>query len=153
MIPKQFEYTKEVRKLQLNGIKIGIICSQSYQNKLQIQSFFSQIKELPNHITINSPGAKLGGDPYVKELTFDLNFTYQEYNPVYTPWNQYSALPTYRHGKKYSPKYIFSRYYDLIKNSDKLIIFVEVNSKDIIINAILKVLEKGKFNIPYIIVN
>jgi hypothetical protein len=95
-----------------------------------IKKMFVQLNTLPNHITILGGGNLQGADQAIKKITLEIGFDYKEYNPVHTDFNEYSALPKYRYGKTYKPLHFATRYNDLVKDCDKLIVFYNTKIQD-----------------------
>lgn len=145
-------YVRQVRDLKLYPLRVGIITSSNYQKLSDIRTFFGRLNQLPNYIIINSGGGGYAADELVKELSFELDFKYVEFNPIHTPYNQYSALPKYRYGKTFNTGNLATRYRDLIKASDKLVVFQDGNSTDVFTTDICNHIEKNKFSIPTVII-
>lgn len=104
----------------------------------------SQINKLPNYITILGGGNIQGADYLIKKATLEIGFNYKEFNPAHTAFNEYSALPKYRYGKGYKPLNFATRYADLVKESDKLIVFYNTKVKDGFLETAIKQAEKLK---------
>lgn len=99
---------------------------------------FVQINSLPNHITILGGGNLQGADQMIKKTALEIGFDYKEYNPVHTAFNEYSALPKYRYSKGYKPLHFATRYNDLIKDSDKLVVFYNTKVQDSFLDSAIK---------------
>lgn len=145
-------YVRQVRDLKLYPLKVGIITSSNYQKLSDIRTFFGKLNQLPNYIIVNAGGGGYAADDLVKELSLELDFKYVEFNPFHTPHNSYSAMPRFRYGKSFATRNLASRYQDLIKASDKLILFQDRNNTDTFTAGICKQIEKDKFSIPTVII-
>lgn len=145
-------YVRQVRDLKLYPLKVGVITSSNYQKLSDIRTFFGRLNQLPNYIIINAGGGGYAADDLVKELSLELDFKYVEYNPFHTPYNQYSAMPKYRYGKTFSTGNLAIRYTNLIKGSDKLVIFQDREGTDVFVSNVCKQIEKNKFSIPTVII-
>ena len=146
-------YVQRIRDLKLYPLNLGMICSGNFQSTQHIIQFFIKIKDLPNYVTILGGGSGYVGDTTVKKIALELELGYREYNPVHTPYNVYSAFPQYRYSKAFNTGNFMTRYNELVKKSDKLIIFQDKDCSDIFINKIITQLEKQKILVPYVILN
>lgn len=146
-------YAQRIRELKLNPIKIGIISDSSYQHFRNIRLFYSKLLTLPNYIIILAGGSEYGADDYIREVTFEVEFEYREYNPIYTRHNTFSAMPKYLYGKKFSTKYLVSRYNNLIKDCDKLVVFDSGKGEDVFIASIIKKINENKIAKPAVVIN
>ena len=101
-------------------IKIGIIGSNTYENKLKIKEILFKIKQKHGStVEIVSRGGQQGAEKYVKKYALDLGLVYKEFNPSHTNRNLYSAMNESYYNKPYQPfnfilrDKIFSNYVDV----------------------------------------
>lgn len=100
------------------------------------------MKQLPNHITIMGGGNAHGADEFIKKMALEVGFDFKEFNPIHTPFNEYSALPKYRYGKAYKPFNFGARYNDLINSCDKIIFFYNTDIQDKFLENAIKFANK-----------
>lgn len=100
-------------------IKIGIIGSDLYENKLKIKEIIYKLKQQHgDDIEIVSRGSTNGAEKYVRKYAIEFGLNYKEFNPAHTVSNLYSALNESFYNKKYTPfnfilrDKIFSNYID-----------------------------------------
>lgn len=129
-----------------------MISSKNYQSGHIIRQFFLNLKTLPNYIIVLSGGNTMGGDPIIRKIALEMGLGYKEYNPFHSMHNIYSAYPAYRYSKKFSPGNFASRYSDLIKNCDRLVVFQDINSSDTFIESIVKQINKDKIQKPAVVI-
>jgi len=106
--------------------RIGIVSSINYFKKSKIQSFIKKIYDTyGTYPAILSGGNTEGSDMAIKKSALDFNFNYVEYNPSYTGYGMYSAMPSDYYGKPYHYSHPMHRYKELVNNSQKLIVFID----------------------------
>lgn len=112
------------------SIRIGIIGSNKYEDKLKIKNLIFKLHEkLGDDLIVVSGGRTAGADIYVKKYALEFNCKYKEFNPAHTQSTLYSALNENYYGKPYSPRYFFHRNSLMLKYIDKLIIFINEGDK------------------------
>lgn len=101
-------------------IKVGIIGTNTYENKLKIKEILYKLKQKHGeNIEIVSRGNNKGAEKYVKKYALDLGLQYKEFNPSHTNRNLYSAMNESFYNKPYQPfnfilrDKIFSNYVDV----------------------------------------
>jgi len=91
-------------------MKIAIVGSREYENKLKIKKFIFECKvKFGEDLEIISGGQKLGADGHAKKMSNELEVHYVEFPPAHYPHNQYCKLPPSRYGKKYYVGNFFAR--------------------------------------------
>lgn len=106
--------------------KIGMIGTTSFTNRLPITNIFSSIKrKYGQYVEIISGGNSTGAELLIKKYALELGYPYKEYNPSYTGWRIYSAMPKEYYGKGFHPSHLTDRYKKLVTECEYLIIFIE----------------------------
>lgn len=103
-------------------MKVAIVGSSEWQSKRKIFEIFANLKKLPERILIIGAGGKEGANFYVKKYAIELGFDYIEYNPSYTGYNLYSAMPESYYGKKYHFSQLIHRMRLVADAADKMLI-------------------------------
>jgi hypothetical protein len=103
-------------------MKVAIIGSRDWQSKRKIQEVFSKLKQLPGPVMILGAGGKEGANFLVKKYAIELGFNYLEFNPSYTGFNLYSAMPETYYGKKYHFSQLLHRMQLIANAADKMMI-------------------------------
>ena len=86
-------------------MKVAIVGSRKYDNKLKIKEFIFQCKEqFGDKLEIVSGGCKYGADKFAKQVSMELDLRYVEFPPAHFPHNLYCGLPESRYGREYSVK-------------------------------------------------
>lgn len=113
--------------------KIGIISSSKYSNKEKARQVFNGVySNLGKFCVFASGGNTEGPEYWSKRYAQEKEIQYKEYNPSYTGYNMFSAMPREYYDKKYHHSHNFHRYKELVLFCDKIIVFLE---KDIEIPA------------------
>lgn len=119
-----------VKQSQNNKMKIAIIGSRCYENKNKIKQMIYKLKqEFGDNLEIVSGGADAGADRYAKKYALELGVKYVEFNPAHTVKNLYSAMPDSYYSKPYNVSQFFHRNELIAKYCDKMIAFIDSNSK------------------------
>ena len=101
-------------------IKVGIIGSNTYENKLRIKEIIYKLKQKHgDKLEIISRGGLQGAEKYVRKYALELGVQYKEFNPSHTNRNLYSAMNESFYNKPYQPfnfilrDKIFANYVDV----------------------------------------
>lgn len=101
-------------------IKVGIIGTNTYENKLKIKEIIFKLKQkYGTKLEVVSRGGIQGAEKYVKKYALELGIQYKEFNPSHTNRNLYSAMNESYYNKPYQPfnfilrDKIFSSYVDV----------------------------------------
>lgn len=106
--------------------KIGMTGSLSFTNQLAISSIFQSIKrQYGTYAEIFTGGNDTGADLLIKKLALELGFPFKEFNPSFTGFKMYSAMPESYYGKGYHYSHLMDRYKQLVNCCEYLIIFIE----------------------------
>lgn len=106
-------------------MRIGIVGSRKYENKLKMKKFiFECKKKFGEKLEIVSGGQKFGADGLAKHITTELEVEYVEFPPAHYPHNQYCKLPSSRYGKKYYVGNFFVRNTQIAEYSDIVVGFI-----------------------------
>ena len=109
-------------------MKFGIIGSNNYNNKTKIKEFLYILKDsIGDDLEVASGGNRIGAEYVIKKYCLQFEINYKEYNPAFTPFNLYSALPKMYYSKPKHGSHYLHRYFELCKGVDKLVIFVKSN--------------------------
>ncbi len=103
--------------------KIAVVGNKEWQNKRKVQQVLTELKQkFKNKLIIVGAGGNEGANYMVRKYTLEFGLHYEEYNPSYTGYNLYSALPEGYYGKQYHFSQLLHRMRLLAENCDYLII-------------------------------
>ena len=85
--------------------RIAIIGNTGWQNKRKVQDTLqklkSQFSDDLNDLIIVGAGGNEGANSMVRKYTLEFGLRYEEYNPSFSGYNMYSAMPESYYGKTY----------------------------------------------------
>jgi hypothetical protein len=103
-------------------IKVAVVGNKEWQNRRKIQEVLRNLKDkFGSDILVVGAGGSEGANHMVKKYSLEFGMKYQEYNPSYTGYNLYSALPESYYGKKYHFSQLLHRMRLLAENCDYMI--------------------------------
>lgn len=103
-------------------IKVAVVGNKEWQNRRKIQEVLRNLKnKFGSDILVVGAGGSEGANHMVKKYSLEFGMKYQEYNPSYTGYNLYSALPESYYGKRYHFSQLLHRMRLLAENCDYMI--------------------------------
>ena len=106
-------------------MKIGIVGSREYENKLKIKEFIFQLKEkFGDELVIVSGGQKDGADGFAKKFALEFDMSYVEFPPSHYSWNMHCKLPATKYSKPYYVSNYFKRNKQIAEYSNIVIAFI-----------------------------
>tara|TARA_Y100000034_G_scaffold123740_1_gene170985 strand:- start:251 stop:652 length:402 start_codon:yes stop_codon:yes gene_type:complete len=106
-------------------MKVGIVGSRKFENRLKIKDFIFKLKEkYGEDVVIVSGGCRSGADKYAKCYALELGVQYEEYPPFHENKSLYCPLPEKLFNKPYHVSNFFARNKLIAQNSDKIIAFI-----------------------------
>ena len=106
-------------------MKVAIVGSRKYDNKLKIKEFIFQCKEqFGDKLEIVSGGCKYGADKFAKQVSMELDLRYVEFPPAHFPHNQFCIREAFNYGKPYAVWNYFKRNKEIAEYSDKVVAFI-----------------------------
>lgn len=135
----------------IKALKIGIVGSKTYENKIRIKEFVYNLKsQVQTDPIIVGLGEKYGADKYVKKYALEFGYTYVEHNLPHTVKNLYSAMPDSFYDKPYAPKNVFLRDKIFLSSIDMCVVFDDKTSIDKKCLNLIKEISKTKKKIVVI---
>ena len=105
-------------------MKVAIIGNTGWQNKRKVRDVLYELKQrFGPDLTVLGAGGNEGANFMVRKFALEFEMRYQEYNPSFSGYNLYSALPESYYGKKYHFSQLHHRMKLLAQACDKMIIF------------------------------
>lgn len=130
--------------------KIAICGSPDYVSERKVAALVKKIyNQFGPTATILSGGNDKGVEKWVKKYALEFNLKYSEYNPSFTGYRMYSALPESYYGKGFHISHFYDRYRKMLDAADKLFIFIGPSGK---LEPDLEYLQKNaiKKKVPFI---
>jgi hypothetical protein len=112
-------------------MKIAVIGNTGWQNKRKIRDALFELKQrFGSEVTILGAGGTEGANFMIRKVALEFEMKYQEYNPSFSGYNLYSALPESYYGKKYHFSQLHHRMKLLAENCDYMIILTNESKLD-----------------------
>jgi hypothetical protein len=82
--------------------KVAVIGSTNWQNKRKVQETLQMLKrKFDSNLIVIGAGGVEGANNMVKKYALEFGLQYQEFNPSFSGYNIYSAMPESYYGKPY----------------------------------------------------
>jgi hypothetical protein len=82
--------------------RIAVIGNTNWQNRRKIQETLQMLKKkFDDNLVIVGAGGNEGANSMVRKYTLEFGLQYEEYNPSFSGYNVYSAMPESYYGKPY----------------------------------------------------
>lgn len=124
-------------------MKVAVIGNTNWQNKRKIQDALFKLKQIEDVLVIGA-GGKEGANYMVRKFALEFGLSYQEYNPSFSGYNLYSAMPESYYNKKYHFSQLHHRMKLIAENCDKMIIFTNENLDPVLKTAKNNMKKKDK---------
>jgi|DEB0MinimDraft_6_1074348.scaffolds.fasta_scaffold53130_2 hypothetical protein len=125
-------------------MNLGIIGSRNFVKRSLVVDCLQKLKSrFGPTLVILSGGTDTGAELFAKKEALNFGLKYLEYNPSFTGYKMYSALPEEYYGKGFHPSHFHDRYRKLIIDSDRILFFLpKTGSLEKEIAAALKMCKK-----------
>jgi hypothetical protein len=82
--------------------RVAVIGNTGWQNRRKVQETLQQLKQrFGDELIVIGAGGQEGANSMVRKYTLEFGITYEEYNPSFSGYNMYSAMPESYYGKSY----------------------------------------------------
>jgi hypothetical protein len=82
--------------------RVAVIGNTNWQNRRKIQETLQMLKKkFDDNLVIVGAGGNEGANSMVRKYTLEFGLQYEEYNPSFSGYNVYSAMPESYYGKPY----------------------------------------------------
>ena len=114
--------------------RIAIIGNTDWQNKRKVQDTLqklkSQFSDDLNDLIIVGAGGNEGANSMVRKYTLEFGLRYEEYNPSFSGYNMYSAMPESYYGKPYHFSQLHHRMKLIAERCDYMMIMTNEDTLD-----------------------
>ena len=114
----------------MEKVRVGIVGSRLYENKLKIKEFVFKLKQKfdgeNKRVIVVSGGCKDGADRYAKKYALEFGLDYEEYPPAHQQHSLYCVLPRNHYNKIYHPSNFHMRNKLIAKSSDYIVGFIPI---------------------------
>lgn len=82
--------------------RVAVIGNTGWQNKRKIQETLQMLKrKFGEELIVVGAGGNEGANSMVRKFALEFGLQYEEYNPSFSGYNMYSAMPESYYGKPY----------------------------------------------------
>ena len=124
-------------------MRVAIIGNTDWQNKRKIQETLSKLKaKFNDDVIVIGAGGVEGANSMVKKYAIEMGMQYEEYNPSFTGYNIYSAMPESYYGKSYHFSQLHHRMKLIAENADYVMILSNESKLHPVLETALKTAKK-----------
>ena len=108
--------------LKKNMTKVALIGNTNWQNRRKVQETLRELKRRFDEVMIIGAGGNEGANSMVRKYALEFGMKYMEYNPSFSGYNLYSAMPKTYYGKSYHFSQLHHRMKLIAENCDYMMI-------------------------------
>ena len=125
--------------------QVAVLGNTNWQNRRKVQQTLTELKQrFGDSVTVLGAGGKEGANSMVRKYTLEFGLKYQEYNPSFSGYNFYSAMPKSYYGKQYHFSQLHHRMKLLAQNCDYMIIMTNEENLDPVLKTAYNNINKLK---------
>lgn len=111
--------------------KVAVIGSTGWQNKRKVQdTLFRLNKQFGDELIVIGAGGNEGANSMVRKYALEFGINYQEFNPSFSGYNLYSAMPETYYGKSYHFSQLHHRMKLIAERCDFMMIMTQEDQLD-----------------------
>lgn len=124
-------------------MKIAVIGNSEWQNRRKVQETLQGLKSrFGSDVVIIGAGGTEGANSMIRKYTLEFGMNYTEYNPSFSGYNLYSAMPESYYGKKYHFSQLHHRMNLIADQCDYMIIMTNADTMDPVLKTALTRVKK-----------
>jgi hypothetical protein len=82
--------------------RVAVVGNTNWQNKRKVQETLQMLKrKFAEELIVCGAGGNEGANSMVRKYALEFGIDYEEYNPSFSGYNMYSAMPESYYGKPY----------------------------------------------------
>lgn len=107
------------------AVKVAIVGSRKYLNRVKIKEFIHQLKrKIGDELVIVSGDHPDGADKFAKVCSLELNVEFKSFPPAHYQWNCFCVKESFYYNKPYRLSNYFARNSEIVEYSDVVACFV-----------------------------
>ena len=111
--------------------KIAVIGNTGWQNRRKVQDMLQRLKkQFGAELIVIGAGGNEGANHMVKKYALEFDIQYEEFNPSFSGYNIYSAMPETYYGKPYHFSQLHHRMKLIAEHCDYMIIMTNEEKLD-----------------------
>jgi len=130
--------------------KIAVIGNTGWQNRRKIQQTLQELKQrFADDLVVIGAGGTEGANSMVRKYAIEFAIRYKEYNPSFSGYNLYSAMPESYYGKAYHFSQLHHRMKLIAEQCDYMMILTNEEALDPVLKTAYT--NVNKLNKPVVI--
>jgi len=129
--------------------RIAVIGSTGWQNRRKVQETLQKLKSKFDDLVIVGAGGNEGANSMIRKYALEFGLQYKEYNPSFSGYNMYSAMPEAYYGKPYHFSQLHHRMKLIAEQCDYMMILTNDESLDAVLKTAFN--NVNKLNKPVVI--
>jgi hypothetical protein len=130
--------------------KVAVIGNTAWQNRRKIQQTLQELKQrFGDELVIIGAGGTEGANSMVRKYAIEFAIRYKEYNPSFSGYNLYSAMPESYYGKAYHFSQLHHRMKLIAEQCDYMMILTNEDALDPVLKTAYT--NVNKLNKPVVI--
>lgn len=111
--------------------KVAVIGNTGWQNRRKVQQTLQELKQrFGEDLLIIGAGGSEGANSMVRKYALEFGLNYQEFNPSFSGYNLYSAMPETYYGKPYHFSQLHHRMKLIAQHCDYMMIMSNESALD-----------------------
>lgn len=111
--------------------KVAVIGNTGWQNRRKVQQTLQELKQrFGTELLIIGAGGQEGANSMVRKYALEFGMQYQEFNPSFSGYNLYSAMPESYYGKPYHFSQLHHRMKLIAQHCDYMMIMTNESALD-----------------------
>jgi hypothetical protein len=124
-------------------IKVAVIGNTNWQNKRKIQETLRMLKlKFPDGVTVVGAGGAEGANSFIRKYAIEFAMDYKEFNPSFSGYNLYSAMPESYYGKPYHFSQLHHRMKLIAERCDYMMIMTQDETLDPVLKTAYNTVRK-----------
>ena len=130
--------------------RVAVIGNTNWQNKRKVQETLRNLKQkFGNELIVLGAGGTEGANSMVRKFTLEFGMQYEEYNPSFSGYNLYSAMPESYYGKQYHFSQLHHRMKLIAQQCDYMMIMTNDETMDPVLKTAFT--NSKKLNKPVVV--
>jgi hypothetical protein len=123
--------------------KVAVIGNTGWQNKRKVQETLQMLKrKFPEDLMVIGAGGNEGANSMVRKYALEFGMQYREFNPSFSGYNLYSAMPETYYGKPYHFSQLHHRMKLIAQHCDYMMIMTNETALDPVLKTAYNSIKK-----------
>ena len=124
-------------------IQVAVIGSTGWQNKRKVQQTLQELKrKFGENLVVIGAGGVEGANSMVRKYALEFGIEYKEFNPSFSGFNLYSAMPESYYGKAYHFSQLHHRMKLIAERCDYMMIMTQDATLDPVLKTAFNTVKK-----------